>query len=262
MEGRRHRSAVLAIAVVIACTAQPAAAEYGRDVRSETNGQGVEIVFERRGDGSVSGRAAAAGGNGCHYTAELYWDSVYGPPDLYGAQPSPEHRLYTVYCNDQILGVRWLGPAEFVDGIARGIAERVVREIPIGEISIGLRPESRGVTGIPSLFWVEGYDGHPINHSVTELGITVDVAVTLDDVIWRFGDGTAPLHAGLGEAWPQESSVRHTYEHVHPGYPVTATMTLAVRWRFNGGGWEALAPITRTSTVPYTVTEIQAIRDR
>ena len=58
--------------------------------------------------------------------------------------------------------------------------------------------EIKAVTGIPSYFWVDGYDGAPINETVTGFGVTVAVSITLGTVEWDFGDGTPHVTGGLG----------------------------------------------------------------
>ena len=136
-----------------------------------------------------------------------------------------------------------------------------IRDLPIGISTIGARPEGRGVTGIASYFWVEGYQGQPINDSLSAGGVTVAVSVTLGTVTWDFGDGTPPVTAGLGEAWPERSSVRHGYRD-RGDRTVTVTVTLPAEFSVNGGAVQQLPPVVRTATIPYVVEEIQAVRNR
>ena len=115
---------------------------------------------------------------------------------------------------------------------------------------------------LASLFWVEGYRGEPIAETVDDLGVVVDVEVTLGTVEWDFGDGTPARTRSLGKPWPEESDVRHAYQHTGPK-TVTVTLTLDARYRVDGdGGWQDLAPITRRATLDLEVDEVQATRDR
>ncbi len=188
-----------------------------------------------------------------------------------GIPPTPRHRRFLVICDDGPVGTRWIGPADPLGATASraidvaAVAERVLREIPLGDISIGRRPRGRSLTGLPAYAWVEGYDGRPIEDTVTELGVTVDVRIGLQQVVWDFGDGTPPLLAGLGEPWPRRSSVHHVYGTTSPqGAPFTlaADLAFSAEYRVDGGPWQALPALTRSASVPVEVDEVQAVRHR
>jgi hypothetical protein len=55
--------------------------------------------------------------------------------------------------------------------------------------------------------------------------------------------------------------VRHAYRD-RGTYDVTVTITLRPTFTVNGAAPQALAPITRTATIPYVVDEVQAVRGR
>ena len=160
-------------------------------------------------------------------------------------QPGDEARLYALYCDDEYRGLVWLSPNDFAPAPTAPVVEQLVRRIETMPASVDVRPDGRGVTGIPSLFWVDGYDGAPISESLSAFGVTVQVQATMTDAVWDFGDGTPAVHGGLGEAWPQRSSVRHTYANPSPagGYPVTVTVALQPTFSVDGGPATQLAPI-------------------
>jgi len=243
-----------------------AAHAYGDRTDAITTPDGVTVTIGR--SETVPGRAGVGGGGGSACTAVLF--TMNGEPRgvLAAPSPSPEHQLYLVTCPGPpiVRSAQWFLPAEVAAATVdpRAIAEELVRQIPVGQVQVAVRPVTHGVTGIPSLFWVEGYDGIPLERSVSELGVNVDVRVSLAAATWDFGDGLA-AGAGLGDAWPARSSVAHDYQVRSPAgspHAVVVDLELAAEFRVDGGAWQALDPITRTSTLPYEVQEIQAVRNR
>jgi hypothetical protein len=177
-----------------------------------------------------------------------------------GERPTPEHELYVVWCGEQS-GLVWLGPEDFDD--LQPIADELVRRLTVGDAAIGVRPEGRGITGIPSLFWVDGYGGEPLQATESAFGLTVAVTIQLVDVTWDFGDGTPTSRGGLGEAWPKHSSVQHNYAVAsgdeHP-YTVTATLLFQPTYTVNGVAGAPLEPIQVPASRTYAVHQLQAER--
>jgi hypothetical protein len=259
------------VAFVLCAFVNTAGAVERSRSEAESAPTGVQVIFERSGSaGGITGRNRGAGatptdrrGVPCVYRAEPFLVPDLGPEQPQG--PTGLANLYTIYCNADFVETREILPEEFAEVAARMIAERIVRELPIGGVAIGLRPEARGITGIPSLFWVDGYDGEPIERSVSELGMTVEVEVALDEVTWDFGDGTSARGTALGEPWPAESSVRHVYPRSSDdgaAYDVGVAVELTPRWRYDGGAWSALPAIVREAGLAYEVREIEAVRTR
>lgn len=239
-------------------------ADVGRGADAETNAGGVGVVISVGEDGSAT--ATATGGSGdddsCDWSVIQYPFTGNDAPRNYGEPPSPEANLYLVYCDGAFVSAEWIEPRDSATVVdTRALASTVVDQIPVDLAAINARPEGEAITGIPSYFWVEGYDGAPITGSVANGPVTVDVSVTLGTVTWDFGDGTPPQTGGLGEAWPARSSIRHTYEDKGT-YVVTVTIVLPAEFTVNGGVATQLEPVVRTATIPYVVDEVQAVRDR
>lgn len=152
----------------------------------------------------------------------------------------------------------WLRPQQFgVD--PRDLADRLVRDLPYPNPSVGAVPATRGLTGLDTWFWVTGYSTAPIRDTVTAFGLTIDVEASVDSVSWDFGDGTTVNGVGLGSPPPGPSAVSHRFEvRSRPTFTVRSLIGLDVRWRVNGGAWQALPPVTRTATRPYPVVESRA----
>ncbi len=172
--------------------------------------------------------------------------------------PGPEYETYLVWCDQEYLDTVWLRPQQFgVDPL--DIAERAVRDLPYPAARVGTNPETRGLTGLETWFWVEGYTATTIADTVTEFGMTIDVEATPTSVSWDFGDGNTARGLGLGTAPPQRSTVVHSFERrARPSFTVRALIVVSVRWRLNGGPWQDLNPVVRTATRAYPVVESRA----
>jgi hypothetical protein len=176
--------------------------------------------------------------------------------------PGPEYRLWMIFCGTEYRTTRWLGPQDFADGAVRDQVDQRLRQLVAVPSAMGVRPDGRGVTGIPSMFWVDGYRGAPLQATWNELGLTVTVTAQLAGVEWDFGDGTPPLQAGLGEPYPEHSSVQHAYRDPSGARPfrVTARLILQPTYTVDGATGAPLAPIVVPVTRDYVVREVQAVR--
>jgi hypothetical protein len=275
MEGHRDigkRAGLISVgaAILMACLPSPAWAEASRGDRIgpstgadvHTEADSVSLRLHHEADGSVSARSSRP--STCSWHAERYEGTApYGASDIpvaASAQPSPAHQLYLVWCGDYSV-FRWFGPADFDD--AQPLAEELIRRLTVGDSAIQVRPESRGITGIPSYFWIEGYGDQPIEGTESAFGLTVRVTIRLVGVSWDFGDDTPIVQAGLGEAWPERSSVAHSYRYSSSEpYTVTATLRFQPSYTVNGAAGAPLDPITIPVSRPYLVHQIQAERTR
>ena len=168
----------------------------------------------------------------------------------------------------------------------REVAIEVLHEVPLPNAQVRMNPDT-GLVALPAWFWVEGYDGAAIT-----AGRTVDVPAPIGadvplDVVpandprrrgrsfrvevtvrptsyeWSFGDGATLISRSLGQRYPQESEIRHTYEYsslrTAGGFPVRLTVTFAAEFRVDGGPPQALPPTQRTYSAAYRVQEIQSV---
>jgi hypothetical protein len=264
VEGHRHLGRLIVGAASAALLVLPTAASARErpNASAASDGSGIDVVFTRHEDGSVTGAPRAAGSS-CTWSAVPVDPSQAAGVREVPDQPDPDAELYAVFCDAEYRGLAWLGARNFVDAPTQPVVDELVRRIEVLPATVSVRPDSRGVTGIPSLFWVEGYDGAPITETLSAFGLDVAVTATMTEVVWDFGDGTPPVRAGLGEAWPQRSSVQHNYADPSPsgGYVVTARVTFAPSFTVNGGAATALDPIVVTFTRTHVVRQVQAVRN-
>jgi hypothetical protein len=256
---------VAAIAGVLVAGVAVAVTTDTANVATDPAGAHVE---RRHGDTWVAGRAATGGAptTGCRRRWVLspgafalrvtpsgdFRQVPMDPP------PGPGYRTYHVWCDGRFVASVWLRPEQFgVD--PRAIAERLVRDLPYPPATVGASPAGRGLAGLESWFWVEGYTGGPIVDTVAELGMTVSVEATPARVSWDFGDGSSADGAGVGVPPPARSTVLHTIEtRSRPTFPVRALIGLSVRWRLSAGPWQPLAPVVRTAVRAYPVVASRA----
>ena len=254
-------------ALLLTLTARTAAAETvdTSGVSTDPSGAHVELTH---GDTWREVPARSGGGTttGCRRTWTLSPGAFALRPTLTGdyrhvpmpPSPGPEYRTYHVSCDGTYVDSVWLRPQQLgVD--PRDIAERLLRDLPYPVASVGANQSGRGLTGLESWFWVDGYTAAPIRDTVTSFGMTVEVEATPGSVGWDFGDGSTQHGGGLGTPAPGRSEIVHTFEiRGRPTWTVRALIVLGVRWRADGGPWQTLAPVVRTATLPYRVVESRA----
>src|SRR3546814_1823970 len=91
------------------------------------------------------------------------------------------HTLYVLFCNGTYYDQVWIGPDDIVDldALAGGEAARYVEDVLAPGVSIGVNPDARGLVGLRSWFWVEGFDGAAVTVPVAALGLTVNVQLSM-----------------------------------------------------------------------------------
>ena len=159
-------------------------------------------------------------------------------------------------------------PAPTIDGraVAQGLA------IPWPALRIGVNPATWGLVGLPTRFWVAGYDGRPLqaSASVSKPGLpgppgcpsgpgaslTVTVQAVIAGYDWNFGDGLATSRlttTNPGRPYPQVSPVQHEYTNASAaGFPVTLSAHFALTYAA-GGNWQPLGNAARSATIAYRV---------
>ena len=144
----------------------------------------------------------------------------------------------------------------------RIVALAVLQHIPLPNVQIRVNPQL-GLVAMPGWFWAEGYNGQAFGGSATVGAFTVTVQVEPTSYTWSFGDGTTLVSHDLGQPYPAESDIRHTYQYSslqYPdGFPIRLTIQFAASYSVNGGPAEPLSAMERTYTAGYRVQELQSI---
>jgi hypothetical protein len=253
----------LVVCLVCLSSVAPAAADETDPVgTAETTQDAVRVTVIRSG-GSYSVGAVTGGSSSqqtCTWTVMFtpgLADAPYGT--TVGPQPDPAAQFALLLCNGSITQGIWISPADIVDldAVASAEAQRYVEDVLMPAVSIGVNPNAKGLAGLRSWFWIEGYDGQVQAPPISVFGLTIDVQMGGEDVTWDFGDG-ATLEGDLGQAYPAESSVQHAHRDAG-GYVVGATLHLVPQYRVNGGGWITLPELTPTATSDHEVEEREPV---
>lgn len=194
-----------------------------------------------------------------------------------GLAANPDTVPWTVSCDTGYFGVAWVPvdapgtpgvvvsspPGDPVDPLT--VAESILGLVPVPPVTVSANP-GIGMVAMPSWFWVDGYDGAPLYGAETLGLITVEVEATPDRYDWSFGDGHVLATTSLGQRFPAESDIQHTYEQsaaaVGGAFPVRLEITFSARYRVNGGAWLPLSPIAHAFTQDYPVQQLQAVLTR
>jgi len=231
------------------------------------NPNGTHIEIERTGEipGSSGG---GGGGSSCYFRKEsdADWPARAQGKEHFGDYfniQQPGQESYELLCDGRHVRWLWLDPGTpSTAADPRVIAERAVADVGLPAMGIGVNPGARGLVGVESWFWAQGYDGTPITRQVSAFGMVVDVEITAASVHWDFGDGTSTT-GDLGLAYPQRSTVTHAYrtDSGGPGHDYTVSMTVdfAPRFRVDGGAWSPLPDINKSQSVAYHVIQAQAV---
>lgn len=262
----RLRVALTAVVIALTVNSAQALADESlpvTDGRAETVPDAVRVTIVRSGGedviSSVTGGAAGAQ-EGCHwslvYAPELE-DAPYGTSP--GPKPHPDARFALLLCDGQIVQPIWVAPDDVVDldALARDEAQRYVEDVLVPAVGIGVNPAARGLVGLRSWFWIEGFDGSVEAPPISAFGLSIEVRMASSRVTWDFGDGTTQV-GDLGRAYPAESSVRHAHQ-VDGLVTIAATIDLVPEYRVDGGPWLTLPGLQAIATADHEVEERQAV---
>ena len=270
MEDRENHRVRLAVGIVLALvlTGLPAHADeqedpftWPTDVVVESNSDAV--VVEADAQATTTGTGSSSGGSGCWLgpvtnIGQAFYDS-------FKQQLSGGLSPFFLWCNKDIKGLVWLdmsggNPVAAVN--PETIAMHLRDEIPVPRAEIGVNPD-RGLVDVESWFWIDGYDGSPIEDSTDAFGQLVQVQARVTRYEWSFGDGSTVAATTPGRPYPERSEIRHIYQRssagYSSGYPVKVAFVFDVRYRVAGGRWIELPGITRVAGTDYSVRESQAM---
>lgn len=259
----RRGVAVLLICLVVWPQAALADGKNKSDVRAGITDNGVRVTVIKIGGAYTVG---GVGGGGSKVREGCTWSVVFAPElsdvpygTSAGPKPTPEHRFALLFCNGSVTRAVWIAPADVVDvdAVASAEIERYVKDVLMPNVTIGVNPDAKGLVGLRSWFWIEGFDGFVQAPPITVFGLTIDVRMTSDDVTWNFGDGST-LEGDLGQAYPAESSIQHAHRDSGT-YVIGATIHLVPEYSVNGGPWATLPNLTPTATTDLEVEEREPV---
>lgn len=242
-------------------------------VGTDDDGVNVDAGNEGEAPGSEGGGGGSGSGSGPRCWLEDIRDDQWDDSielEYWGRRM--RYAPYNLYCNGEWQGIIWIeiildenGDPLPIPTTPQEVAERLRDQMLVPRATVGINPD-RGVVGVESWFWMQGYDGSLITDSTDAFGYLVEIQARVSRYRWSFGDGTVVEGTSPGSPYPERSQVRHTYERssagTTAGYPVEATFTFQVRYRVDGGPWIGLPGISRNASAAYSVRESQAVIQR
>jgi hypothetical protein len=232
-------------------------------VEAEAGADRVHVRVVRRGgvDHVVEGGAGGRRRTGCTRTLVpyRYTDKNSDLTVTAGPRPDPGARPYYSYCDGIRTGIVWVSPSDVVDldALAASEAQRYLQDVLVPGLVLRVNPAGEGLVGLASWFWIDGFDT-PQTVSIAALGTAAEVRMRAGSVRWDFGDGSPPLEADLGRAFPTESSVQHVYEQ-HGSYTVRAEVDVEAEYRVDGGDWIPLGHLSATTSAEAALQQRQAV---
>src|SRR6266508_771603 len=269
MESHRHRLVPVAAVLLLVASASLASAQEHdpppldepATVVVDTGSDSVEV--EANAQATIAGTARSGGGSGCWLDPVTNIGQAFY--DSFKQQLSGGLSPFFLWCNKDMRGLVWLdmsegNPVAAVD--PETIAMHLRDEIPVPRAEIGVNPD-RGLVDVESWFWIEGYDGSPIEDSTDAFGQLVQVQARVTRYEWSFGDGSTVAATTPGRPYPERSDIRHIYQRSSAGYPSGYAGKVAFvcdgRYRVAGSGWIEIPGITRVAEESYRVRESQAV---
>ena len=257
-------------AASVAVSAGPAAADGAGGAITDDSGIDYGVVVGDRGGGnSNSGGRGGRTGPSCTYRL-LGGPEGFPVYDTDGSliETEPGGAWYEKTCDGVFMGAVYLRGAQNVVDPAE-VAAGVLRRMTVPVPKVTLSPWGDQVVNLPSWLWIENWE--PLSGTASVGGVTIRVTARPASARWTFGDGTT-LSCGPGVPWsPDTDAARaciHTWTRSSASQPAERyLLRVSVTWSASysvtgGAGGGALPSITRTSTQPVRVAEIQALNDR
>jgi hypothetical protein len=222
------------------------------------------VVVNADQQGTIAGTtSSASGGSDCRLEPNGTIGQIF--VDSFGAQLDQGLDPYFLWCGNEMRGLVWLDPNAGGAGPAldpQTIAMHLRDQIPVPKADIRINP-NQGLVGVDSWFWIDGYNGSPIEESTNAFGQRVEVEASVTRYEWSFGDGETLVAKTVGRSYPHRSQIRHVYERssagLASGYRVEVSFSFSVRYRIDGGGWVELPGISRVAETAYPVRESQSV---
>lgn len=195
-----------------------------------------------------------------------------------GPQQPVAGEIYALVCwnEEHELVHSWFGaydPGDPFAGLfaAERAAELALERLDVSDPVVRFNPSGDQLVGLQSWWWVDT-PWAPVEASAGVSGVTATVTARPQSVAWDLGDSSELTCDGPGVPYdpvlPPEAVGACTYVFDRssaegPGgvRMVTATVVYAVSWAATDGGSGDLGAISRASTVPVRVVEVQAVID-
>ena len=146
-------------------------------------------------------------------------------------------------------------------------ASALASSVEVPQVQVHMNP-TIGMVNVPTWFWAEGYRGQDLvasrSWSPPYEPTTIEVRYHVKKFVWNYGDGGQIENLSLGQAYPQVSDIRNTYQwssRSEPGgvFHVALIVQWDVAYRVNGSTPETLPSVQRRYETSYPVQQLQPI---
>ena len=155
----------------------------------------------------------------------------------------------------------------------RALAEEATdrADIPLPELRLSPPVDEAQVVNLPTWLTIDPAQWRPVTSSATAGGVTATATAVPESVTWSMGNGDRVTCAGPGTVYDPAAGeaakpgCTYTFRRSSARAPggrflLEATVTWRVSWAASGApGGGSLGTVTRTTSVPIRVAEIQAL---
>lgn len=256
-------------AAVVAMATPAAADGAGGAVTDDSGIDYGALVGDGNGGQHHSGGSGGGSGPSCTYR-------LMGGPENFPVYDVDGNLIettaggawYEKTCDGVFYGAVYLvGPPNAVDPavVAAGVLKRMTIPLP----QVAFSPTGDQIVNLPSWFWIPNWE--QLNGTATVGGVSVRVTARPSSARWSFGDGTTSTCAP-GIPWTPTADASRACTHTwarssaaqgSESYRLSVTVNWSAAYTVTGGaGGGTLAPLSRTTTTPVRVAEVQAVNDR
>lgn len=278
---------------LVLCVASPSGAgvaDDGQTLPSQPTPRGeivgntpAVVVAYDRGGGVIARRAYRSGGNGSTWDCVYYRLGGTGPgadmpfqADIaFGAIVPDDGQPVILTCHEgtrrvyeDLLVYDPTLPFGALDaGAEAALLARELLPLPDPDIATSPPADQPQLVGVATWYAI-ATTWQTYTATATLAGTSATVTATPTSARWDPGDGTAPITCTTpgttyDPAHPGTTSdCAHTYRQRTPtgtAIALTATITYTIAWTATDGTADTLDPLTRTTTVPLTIDDAQAL---
>lgn len=264
---RRVRCCAVALGAAAGVVASLALPAHADDDGRRASGWGTESGGAVGVVAPVGPTGGGGGGPSCSYTP---WLSDVDEEFLTGPVPPVGTSYYAVRdCDGQVDVVLIPNAPPVVPAIE--LARQALAEVATPGCAMRTSPAPDvTVVQIETWLWLD-CAWQPISATAGVPGLSATVTATPGDVVWDMGDGEQATCGGPGVVWDptipaedQSTYCSHAYRRSSSGrpdgtYTVTATVSWSVSWSATNGEGGSLPAVSRSSSMPIRVGEVQAL---
>jgi hypothetical protein len=222
--------------------------------------------------GAGSASAGSSGGGSQCWSVPLDAEGV-ALADTVQGRPPGDGFWSMQFCDGRSVGWQWnAGGAPMIPASVLG--QRAAADLAVPGCEIGTSPRADYlIVRFETWLWV-ACAWAQVSATANVPGLSATATASPREVVWEMGDGSTVACDNPGTPWnpalsaeQQRPSCSYTYRTSSAGQPgnayvVTATVRWAVSWSASDGEGGTLPGVSRSSSLPVQVGEVQAVITR